>query len=163
MIRRLVAVCVLALATVAAGCTPTVHLEPAPSADDPICADVSVRVPDSIGELSRVWTDAQATAAWGDPSAVLFRCGLESPAPTTLQCVTVGGVDWIVDDSESPNLRMTTYGRAPAAQVYVDSTRAVSNDVLSALSNAANMLPKVGECTAPDEADPDATEAPHTD
>ncbi|WP_232527714.1 DUF3515 family protein [Microbacterium suaedae] len=160
--KRLFAPVALVIALVATGCTPTVHLEPAASANDPICADVSVRVPESIGDLSRVWTDAQATAAWGDPSVVLFRCGLEPPAPTTMQCVTVGGVDWIVDETEFPNLRMTTYGRTPAAQVYVDTEETTSNDVLSALSNAANVLPKDGECTTPDEADPDSTEAPRT-
>ncbi|HLS92043.1 MAG TPA: DUF3515 family protein [Microbacterium sp.] len=153
MIRRLFAVGALALIAVAAGCTPTVHLEPAEAANDPACADVSVRVPEKIGELDRVWTDAQATAAWGDPSVVLFSCGLEPPAPSTLQCVTIGGVDWIVDETDFPNLRMTTYGRTPAAQVYVDTESVSSNDVLSALSNAANILPKDGACTTYEDAE----------
>ena len=137
MIRRLFALAALGVALVAAGCTPTVHLEPAPHANDPRCA---VRVPDAIASFDRVWTDAQSTAAWGDPSAVLFTCGLEPPAPSTLQCVSIGGVDWIVDDSEFPNLRLTTYGRTPAAQAYVDTEAVSSNDVLSSLSNAAAML-----------------------
>ncbi|MGO1307480.1 MAG: DUF3515 family protein, partial [Microbacterium gubbeenense] len=90
MIRRLSALGALALIAVAAGCTPTVHLETAPSANDPLCADVSVRLPQTIGDNDRVWTDAQSTAAWGDPSVVLFTCGLEPPAPSTLQCVSFG-------------------------------------------------------------------------
>ncbi|MGO1266988.1 MAG: DUF3515 family protein, partial [Microbacterium gubbeenense] len=100
MIRRLSALGALALIAVAAGCTPTVHLETAPNANDPLCADVSVRLPQTIGDNDRVWTDAQSTAAWGDPSVVLFTCGLEPPAPSTLQCVSFGGVDWLVDDAE---------------------------------------------------------------
>ena len=87
-----VAVCAL---LVLSGCAPTVHLEPAANANDPLCAEVTVRLPDSIGDQARVWTDAQATAAWGTPSSVLLTCGLEPPAPTTLQCVSLGGVDWV--------------------------------------------------------------------
>ena len=160
--KRLFAIGLLAAALAATGCTPTVHLEPAEGANDPACAEVSVRLPSgSIADHERVWTDAQATAAWGDPSAILFTCGLEPPAPSTLQCVSIGGVDWIVDETDFPYLRMTTYGRTPAAQVYVDTESVSSNDVLSAVSNAANMLPKDGECTTFDEAEP-ADDAPQT-
>ncbi|WP_221585176.1 DUF3515 family protein [Microbacterium sp. G2-8] len=160
MIRRLLALCALGAAVALAGCTPTVHLEPAAHAEDPLCADVSVRVPEALGDVSRVWTDAQATAAWGDPSVVLLRCGLEPPAPSTLQCVTVGGVDWLVDETDFPNLRMTTYGRTPAAQVYVDTDSISSNDVLSALANAVGQLPRDSRCLDPDEAQEDS--APQT-
>lgn len=160
--KRLFALVALAVALVATGCVPTVHLEPAKDANDPLCADVSVRVPDAIGDVERVWTDAQATAAWGDPSIVLLRCGLEPPAPSTLQCVSIGGVDWIVDDSEFPNLRMTTYGRTPAAQVYVDTEQVSSNDVLSSLSNAVGLLPENAQCTTVDEAELIDEDAPQT-
>ena len=141
------------------GCAPTVDLQPADDANVPECADVTVRLPDVIGDLPSRTTDAQATAAWGDPTAVVFSCGLEPPAPTTLQCVTIGAVDWIVDDSDSPNLRITTYGREPAAQVYVDTTRLSADDVLDALAPAVQKLPKSGACTAPD-TDTNATSAP---
>lgn len=137
------------------GCAPTVHLESAPNANDPLCAEVTVRLPDSIGDQARVWTDAQATGAWGTPSSVLLTCGLDSPAPTTLQCVTLGGVDWIVDESKTPNLRLTTYGREPAAQVYVDTTRLSADAVLQELAGAIQQLPKNGECTEPITKDPD--------
>lgn len=160
--KRLFALGTLAVALVATGCTSTVHLEPAKDANDPLCADVAVRVPDAIGDVDRVWTDAQATAAWGDPSVVLLRCGLEPPAPSTLQCVSIGGVDWIVDDSEFPNLRMTTYGRTPAAQVYVDTEQVSSNDVLGSLSNAVGLLPENAQCTTVDEAELIDEDAPQT-
>lgn len=137
------------------GCAPTVHLEPAPAANDPLCAEVTVRLPDAVGDQARVWTDAQATAAWGTPNSVLLTCGLEAPAPTTLQCVTLGGVDWIVDESETPNLRLTTYGRTPAAQVYVNTTALSADTVLQSLAGAIQQLPQTEECTAPVTEDPD--------
>lgn len=137
------------------GCAPTVHLEAAPKANDPLCAEVTARLPDSIGDQARVWTDAQATGAWGSPTSVLLTCGLDSPAPTTLQCVSLGGVDWIVDEAETPNLRLTTYGREPAAQVYVDTTTLSADAVLQALAGAIQQLPKNDACTEPITKDPD--------
>lgn len=161
MIRRLSALGALALIVVAAGCTPTVHLEPAPHANDPLCADVGVRLPQTIGDNDRVWTDAQSTAAWGDPSVVLFTCGLEPPAPSTLQCVSFGGVDWLVDDADRPNLRLTTYGRTPAAQVYVNTEKVSGDTALDAISLQVAALPQDAECTSVEEADPDQA-APQT-
>lgn len=161
MIRRLSALGALALIAVAAGCTPTVHLETAPSANDPLCADVSVRLPQTIGDNDRVWTDAQSTAAWGDPSVVLFTCGLEPPAPSTLQCVSFGGVDWLVDDAERPYLRLTTYGRTPAAQVYVNTEEISGDAALDAISLQVAALPQDSECTSVEESDPDQN-APQT-
>lgn len=149
-----VLVCAVGLIGGLSGCSPTVHLEPAAAANDPVCAEVIVRVPSSVGDQARVWTDAQATAAWGTPSSVLLTCGVEPPAPTTLQCVSLGGADWIVDESESPNLRLTTYGREPAVQVYVDTTTISADSVLESLAGAVQQLPKTGACTAPITEDP---------
>ncbi len=156
ILTSVAALCALLLLS---SCAPTVHLEPAANANDPLCAEVTVRLPDSIGDQARVWTDAQATAAWGTPSSVLLTCGLEPPAPTTLQCVSLGGVDWIVDEEETPNLRLTTYGRDPAAQVYVDTTTLSADAVLESLAGAIQQLPKTGECTAPVTEDPDVADA----
>lgn len=157
MTRRPLAAGLLLLAAVLSGCSaPTVHLTPAEHANDPSCADVSVRLPDALGDVPRRWTDAQATAAWGDDSEVVFTCGLEPPGPTTLQCVTIGGVDWIVDDERFPRLVMTTYGRSPAARVSVDTEALSSNDVLQALSSSAQQLPQTGgACVDADELEPD--------
>lgn len=163
MIRRVCALfaLVVAAATLTA-CTPTVHMEPAADANDPLCAEVSVRLPKTIGGLERVWTDAQATGAWGEPSSVLFRCGLESPAASTLQCVSFGGVDWLVDDEEYPMLRMTTFGRTPAAQAYVDTTKISGDQALDALKLAVGTLPITGSCTSVSEATPEGDDAPQT-
>ncbi|GAA3647912.1 DUF3515 family protein [Microbacterium marinilacus] len=154
MIRRLAAASALMLSLGLAGCAATVTLEPAEDANDPLCADVSVRLPDAFGDLQRRWTDAQATAAWGDPTAVILSCGVTPPGPTTLQCVTFEGVDWIVDASELPYQRITTYGRTPATQVYVNTEDVSPSDVLPVISRIVQAIPAETECVDPDQATP---------
>ena len=135
------------------GCTSTVSMEPAAGANDPACADVSVLLPGSLAGQERRWTDAQATAAWGDPAAVLFTCGLEPLGPTTLPCQTVNGVDWVIDESEAPQYRVTSFGRVPAVEVYLDNDVVASAEVLDALSAVVSRLPSDGStCTDRDEA-----------
>ncbi|MFY9714206.1 MAG: DUF3515 family protein [Microbacterium sp.] len=117
--RRLaVAAGALIVASVLAGCSTTVHVQPADAANDPACADVSVLLPETVAGLDRVWTDAQATGAWGDPS-ILLRCGVAPPAPSALDCATIGGVDWLVLDQEDERQRLVTYGRDPAIEVTI--------------------------------------------
>ena len=167
MSRRLATAALLLLGTaLLAGCSTTVHMEPAADANNPLCADVTVglRNADSIAGLDRRWTDAQATAAWGGPgadSAILLRCGVTVPGPTAeLQCVTLEGVDWLVDATETPYLRLTTYGRDPAVQLYIDTGAVSSNDVISSrgLVGAVTSVPADGRCTTPDELDEDLQE-----
>lgn len=167
MSRRLATAALLLLGTaLLGGCSTTVHMEPAADANNPLCADVTVglRNADSIAGLDRRWTDAQATAAWGEPgadSAILLRCGVTVPGPTAeLQCVTLEGVDWLVDATETPYLRLTTYGRDPAVQLYIDTGAVSSNDVISSrgLVGAVTSVPADGRCTTPDEVDEDLQE-----
>lgn len=127
-------------------------LDPAPLANDPACADVIVRLPDQVDGQDRRWTDAQSTGAWGDPTAVILTCGIEPPGPTTLPCQSVDGVDWIIDDAEAPRYRVTTYGRTPAVELYLDNEVVSSAAVLESLSNIVSLLPQDGgTCTARDE------------
>lgn len=129
-----VAALALVAAAALAGCSTTVDLDPATGANDPACAEVSVRLPGSVAEQPRRWTDAQATGAWGEPaSSVLLRCGVEPPGPTEAKCITLGGVDWIVDESQAPRYLVTTYGRVPAVEVFIDNETVSPNDVLSQL------------------------------
>lgn len=139
--RGAFALVLLTLVTVIAGCAASVTLTPAPHAGDARCAAVMVRLPHDLSGQQRRWTDAQSTAAWGDPTTVIMSCGVTPPAPTTLSCVSLGGVDWIVDDSSYPRLRVTTFGRNPAVQVYLDST---ARDIDSNL-----VLARLGETIAP--------------
>lgn len=123
-------------------------MEPAADANDPACAAVMARLPDAVDGQQRRWTDAQATGAWGDPAAVLLTCGVTPPGPTEAKCITIGGVDWIVDESDAPRFRITSYGRTPAVEVYADNEIVSPNNVLSALGSIVQQqLPQSRECT----------------
>ncbi|GGH39724.1 DUF3515 family protein [Microbacterium album] len=157
MIRRLVAAAAAAVLLGLTGCAATVSLPAADDANDPLCAEVSVRLPSNLGGLDRRWTDAQAAGAWGAatdvlPATVMLRCGVTPPGPTTLQCVTFEGVDWIVDASDLPMQRITTYGRTPATQLYVDTSVISPSSVLPAISRIVSALPAETHCVDPDEA-----------
>lgn len=113
-------------------CGATVPVTVAPYATDPVCASVVLALPASLGDdLPRVDTDAQSTAAWGDPrAAVVLRCGVEPPGPTTDRCQSVETpngpvVDWLVVEDDG-DWRFTTYGRVPAVEVLVPSEVAES-------------------------------------
>lgn len=125
-----------------------VNLSAAEFSNDPACAEVSVRLPSELGELERRQTNAQATGAWGEPSAVLLRCGLEGVEVSTLPCVTAGNVDWLVDDSEAPNFRFISFARFPAVEVIIDSVNASGITSLEGLSGAVSQIPATKFCTA---------------
>ncbi|MFZ2965334.1 MAG: DUF3515 family protein [Rhodoglobus sp.] len=138
------------LALLLAGCTPIVSLEPADDAAAVACAEVVVRLPDTLAGLPARETNAQGTGAWGDPTAIILRCGVPAPAPTSeLRCLTYDGVDWLIDDREDPVLVATTYGRAPAIEVIIDDQ--ADGVVLTDLASAVSYLPRTGECLAIDE------------
>ena len=138
----------LALLTLG-GCAATVNLEPAANSNDPGCAEVMVRLPSQLGGLQERYTNAQATAAWGDPAAVLLRCGLEPVEVSTLPCVSAAGIDWLVDDSLAPSYRFISYARFPAIEVVVDSNNASGISSLESIAGAVAMLPATKACLAP--------------
>lgn len=138
------ALATLAVATLGA-CAQVVPMEPAADATNPDCAEVIVRLPEGIDEFAERETNAQATGAWGEPAAILLRCGVEVPGPSALPCFTIKGVDWLRDSSEAPIYTFTTYGREPAVEVIIDGDRASSN-ALSALGNAVGTLPATKQC-----------------
>jgi hypothetical protein len=130
------------------GCAPLVSLEAAEDANNPACAEVSVRVPDEINPHERRYTNAQATAAWGEPTAIIYRCGLPPVEVSTLPCVTAGGVDWLVDESQAPSFRFISYGRSPATEVIVDSEQASGITALEELAPAVSTIPATKFCSA---------------
>lgn len=149
MLRRLAlaagALTLLALT----GCSSTVALPPAEDANNPVCAEVTVRLPDAVAGQDRRWTDAQATGAYGDPASVFVSCGVDVPGPTSeLQCITLEGIDWLVDESQAPMMRMTTYGRDPAVQVFVDTETVSANEALSNIGivSGVRMIPAERAC-----------------
>ncbi|MFD5866773.1 DUF3515 domain-containing protein [Agromyces sp. NPDC127015] len=160
----LVAACSAALAISLTACSQPVPIDPADEASSPDCAAVVVRLPDVLAkgtgeEQAERETNAQGTGAWGSPASVLLRCGVEPPGPTTDRCVTVNGVDWIIDETDAPNYRFTTYGRTPAVEVLVDNDVVSGTTAITELSSAVSVIPSETECTSVD----DATTAPGTD
>jgi len=143
--RHLRAALVALPALLVGGCVSAVPVTAATYATDPACASLILATPDSLGDgLGRRQTTAQATTAWGDP-AIVLRCGVEPPGPTTVRCETVTSadgtsIDWLVvqdvaggtgDATPTPTAgptpgvgapsdwTFTTYGRVPAVEVFV--------------------------------------------
>nr|WP_269453660.1 DUF3515 family protein [Pseudoclavibacter sp. 13-3] len=147
MITVLGPACAIAALTPAlSGCTGTVPMEPAPRADDPACAEIIVRLPPTLGEQQKRRTNAQATGAWGRPASILLSCGVIEPEVSSQSCVTVDDVDWLVDDTDDPTYRFTTYGRSPATELVIDSTAVSGNSVLAEISPAVQRIPATKRC-----------------
>lgn len=141
------------MVVILAGCAPTVALEPAEFANDPECANMSVRLPETLVDLPRRTVNAQATAAWGSPVAVIVRCGLPIPDPSPLPCYTLEGIDWLRDDQDAPSYRFLTYGLDPATEVIVDS------DVVSGTAVLRELTQAIGSQSAPVQACLDPVDA----
>jgi hypothetical protein len=145
---RAVAAASVAVAALAlTACSQTVPFDPAPEAADADCAAVVVRLPDEVAGQAARETNAQGTGAWGSPASVLLRCGVEPPGPTTLRCVSVDDVDWIIDESDAPRFRFVTYGRTPAVEVVVDNDVVAGTTAITDLSPAVAAIPAEGGCT----------------
>jgi len=128
------------------GCSATVSLDPAADANNPACANVVVRLPDSIDNNTKRQTNSQSTAAWGEPTSVIFRCGLPEVTVSKLTCVTASGIDWLVDESKKPSYRFITFARKPAIEVIVDSQKVSGVTALDELSQAVSQIPATDKC-----------------
>lgn len=138
------------------GCTPSVAVDAAPHATDPVCASIVLATPDEVDGLARRATTSQATTAWGDPDPIVLRCGVEPPAPTDAYCTTVTSlsgesVDWlgIENEGSAGGFRFVTYGRSPAVEVRLPAARAQeqATAVLTYLGAAVNLAPAERHCT----------------
>jgi hypothetical protein len=136
----------LALVLLLGGCTSAVPLQPTEGANDPACAEVMVRLPDSVTGLARRSTNAQSTAAWGDPAGVILRCGLPETGPSELPCFSVNGIDWLRDDSQAPIYTFITFGRSPATELVVDSDAASGIDSVTAVGTAVGAISATSKC-----------------
>lgn len=138
---------VLLLLPLISGCAATINLEPAPLSNNALCAEVSVRYPDQIGDLAQRYTNAQATSAWGEPAAIIARCGLEPVEISSLPCVTANDIDWLVDESQAPKYRFISFARNPAVEVIVDSEIASGVTALEAMGLALSKIPATKRCS----------------
>lgn len=131
-----------------AGCSKTVSVQAAPDANNPDCAEVTVRLPETVVGMERQWTDAQATGAWGDPTRVILRCGVDVPGPSTLPCLRLGGVDWLILPQEKSLQVAVTFGRDPAVEVAMSRDEPLDfASVLDSLGSiiASADLPRTGQ------------------
>ena len=130
-------------------CTPTITVEVAPDATDPLCASIVLALPEELGGAERLRTTSQATTAWGtQSSAITLRCGVEPPGPTTEACqaiedVSGTSVDWLVVENEGSWV-FTTYGRVPAVEVTVPD--GVATAPVVDLNRAVSLAPQSRHC-----------------
>ncbi|MFF2623279.1 DUF3515 domain-containing protein [Oerskovia jenensis] len=151
--RTLTGILLVAVAAGLSACTPTIGVPVADDAANPKCAEVVLALPDELGELPKVKTDSQATAAWGEPgAAVTLRCGVTPPEPTTDLCQSVsstaGSVDWIVTDDGKDTWTFVTYGRDPAVEVQISPAvkNSRSTDFVSDLNRAVSKVGQTRYC-----------------
>ena len=139
----------LALLTACGAGTTTV--EAAPHAADPVCAEVMLALPEVIGDHTQRSTDSQATSAWGDPSRVIVRCGVEPPGPSPEHCVAADGVDWLALEQEgSATWQLVSYGREPAVEVLLDNDEVPSSTVMLAMAGAVESIEPTRQCSTTD-------------
>lgn len=139
------------------GCA-SVRVPAGADAGDPACAPIVVSSPDALLGQPRQETSSQGTVAWGTgEDAIVLRCGVPSPPPTTEDCTRVGDpdgvtVDWIVRE-QGGIVTYTTYGRTPAIDVSVP--RSVGGDQPSAavldLAQLVEQIPATETCTGPED------------
>ena len=132
------------------GCAPVVDVAPAKDAANPACAPMMVALPDTMGDAGLRKTNSQATAAWGDPSKVILRCGVNAPGPTTDRCVSVNGIDWVIKEGD-PVWTLTTFGREPATEILMNPDQISSATVLAELSAAAGKIKATRNCVGQEE------------
>ena len=146
-LRALLPVAGALLVASLSACSPIVDVDAAPDAVNPACADVMIALPGQVAGQEMRETNSQATAAWGDPSQVVLRCGVEIPAPTTDACASVNDVDWIIKESTETDIwTATTYGRSPAVEVLFDPNVVPSSTVLVDLGGAVSQVEQTEQC-----------------
>lgn len=106
-------------------------------------------LPEEIGEHTQRPTSSQATAVWGDPSAVVMRCGVQPIGPTEHPCVAPGDVDWVWIDQED-HIQLISYGREPTVEVLLDGENLSEDTTMNAqfaLSEPVSRIEQTAECT----------------
>ena len=69
------------------------------------------------------------------------------PARRPLRCVSVDGVDWIIDEPTPRRYLFTTYGRTPAVEVLVDNDEVSGTTAIADLSPAVSVIAAERQCT----------------
>lgn len=142
--RRAVAGVVTAGALALGACSSGVSVGVPELAGNPACVAASRHWPTDVSTLRPVATSPESAAvrAWGNP-AVVARCGVATPGPSTDGCLTVNGVDWLATPL-SDGTKFVTYGRTPALEVLVPKDYAPEGSRLPVFTDAATELPATG-------------------
>lgn len=143
--RRTTAFALLSAMLGASACASTASVDPAPEAHDPACADVMLQLPENLGESRQRPTDSQGTSAWGEPSDVVLRCGVEPIGATDEPCQRIDGVDWVFLEQED-HYQAVTFGREPAVEVLLGLEAVSSATAMPALSPAVAEIEQTREC-----------------
>ncbi len=106
---------------------------------------VATRPATVLGQPSRPTTGEPGTAAWGNP-AIVLRCGTEPLGPTTLECLDVDGIDWVVLATDGSGTVFASYGRRPAVEVEVPAAYAPEAFALTELTAVVQELPQRRSC-----------------
>jgi hypothetical protein len=142
---------VLPLVLTLSACGPGSPVPPdTPSAGDPACTSLISRLPQRLLGAPRGSTGLAGVAVWGDP-AIVLRCGLVPPGPSTKPCIGVDGVDWLFSEDKD-TYYFDTFGRRPAVELTIPSSidRTTAPGALAELSAAIGRLPVTGQCVNPD-------------
>jgi Protein of unknown function (DUF3515) len=115
----------------------------APRAADPACTKALRAAPPTVLGAGRAPLGVSGALAWGDPHVVM-RCGLEPLGPTTAQCLTVNGHDWVLADPDADPVVFTTFGTDPAVDVAVPRSYPQPSGALVDLAPVAATLPENG-------------------
>jgi hypothetical protein len=134
------------LAVVVAGCGSGDQVTAAPQATAAACTALSARLPATVLDRARGTLNVTGAAAWGDP-AIVLRCGVASPGPTTDQCIEADGVDWVFTETKEV-FRFVSYGRTPGVEVTVPTSidRTTAPGVLADLADAVRSITTTTKC-----------------
>lgn len=151
------------------GCASAVNLTAAPDAANPACAKAMIAMPDELVGFTQRETTAQATTAWGDPAAIIVKCGVTVTQPVIDTCAEVNGVDWILkplEGSQPSHSAMpadsgvsqaseqtatgiwtaTTFGRNPAITVTFNADSVPSSTLLTGINSAVEQIEQTQQC-----------------
>lgn len=137
------------MALALAGCgsgAGAVKVSVAAYSSNPLCAKASAHWPATVSSQSsrKVSVSSPTVRAWGNP-AIIARCGVGTPAPTSSGCLQTNGIDWVSSPLDD-GTRFVTFGRSPAIEVLIPTKYAAWG--LAAFAAAAGQIPQnAGHCS----------------
>ncbi|MCW8384482.1 DUF3515 family protein [Streptomyces justiciae] len=129
------------------------RIDSAPDAGNSKCSKVVDRSPDEVASEPRDWAIGEGVASWGDRSTIL-RCGVDELAPTINLCVSIDGVDWVLDEKKLHATGvsvLTTYGRSPAIQITYSGNREDVGGILVELKDSVDWIKQKRKCVGYDD------------